>query len=393
MDVLLVNAGSSSLKLNVLSETGERRHGASADWSAQPARYRADEGHFEILSDRSPAGIIQRALDDWRGAGWNVENLGATAHRWVHGGPFRESVILTPEVRRRLEELRDLAPLHHPPSLEALDAVAAALPTIPHLVVFDTAFHATLSEEARTYAIPARWREEFGIRRYGFHGVSYAYAARRAHEVLGANDDRRLIVCHLGQGCSAAAIIGSKCVETTMGFTPMEGLVMATRSGSVDPGILLYLQRQHGLTAEEINVALNDQSGLLGLSGISGDMRQVRAAAEAGNPAAQLALRVYGRRIRLAIGALAAAMNGLDALVFTGGVGQNDVQTRADVCDGLQFLGIELDVARNAVCRPDADVARDSSSARVLVIAAREDVTMLAEVRRLLGRSSQATTR
>ncbi|MCX7700280.1 MAG: acetate/propionate family kinase, partial [Gemmataceae bacterium] len=283
-----------------------------------------------------------------------------------------------------------LAPLHHPPSLEALDASAAAWPDIPQVIVFDTAFHATLSEEARTYAIPARWREEFGVRRYGFHGLSYAYCARRAHQMLGATDARKLIVCHLGQGCSAAAIVGERCVETTMGFTPLEGLVMATRSGSLDPGVLLHLQRQHGLQPAEIEHALNFQSGLLGLSGVSGDMRQVRAAADGGHEAARLALRVYTRRIRLTIGALAAAMGGCDALVFTGGVGENDPRTRAEVCEGLSFLGVDLDDVRNASCTPDTDVARSSSSARVLVIAAREDLTMLSEVRRLLGRSSDS---
>lgn len=390
MDVLLVNAGSSSLKLSVLSEGGELRHVALAEWSGGTTRFQAGHASFEKLPGRSLAEVVRRAVQRWREAGWSESDLIAVAHRWVHGGPFVESAMVTTEVRRRLESLVSLAPLHHPPSLEALDAAAAAWPGIPQVVVFDTAFHATLSEEARTYAIPARWRDEFGIRRYGFHGLSYAYCARRAHQMLGATDARKLIVCHLGQGCSAAAIVGERCVETTMGFTPLEGLVMATRSGSVDPGILLYLQRQHGLTPSEIEQALNHQSGLLGLSGVSGDMRQVRAAADGGNEAARLALRVYTRRVRLAIGALAAALGGCDALVFTGGVGQNDARIRAEVCEGLSFLGVDLDDARNTSCMPDGDVARPASSARVLVIVAREDLTMLAEVRRLLGRSSDS---
>jgi len=311
--------------------------------------------------------------------------LAAVGHRVVHGGQFTSSVRITPEIRSRISALADLAPLHNPPSLETLAAAEAELPGVPHVAVFDTAFHATLPPEARTYPVPEKWTRDWGIRRFGFHGLSHAYCARRAAELLGQPaDELRLVICHLGHGCSASAVRGGRCVDTTMGFTPLEGLMMATRSGSIDPGIVLHVQQHHGLTAEQLESALNRESGLLGVSGISADMRQVLAASKGGHTQAQLALGIFAHRVRQAIGALAVTMGGTDALVFTAGVGEHASEVRESICAGLDCLGLELDAQANTVCRPDTDVARPGSRGRILVIATREDITMLREVLQVL---------
>jgi acetate kinase len=293
------------------------------------------------------------------------------------------------EVRGRIAALSELAPLHNPPGLESLAAAEEELPDAPHVAVFDTAFHAGLPAAARTYALPADWTRDWGIRRYGFHGLSHAYCTGRAAAMLGRPVEAlRIVICHLGHGCSAAAVLHGRCVDTSMGFTPLDGLMMATRSGSVDPGILLHVQLRHGLSAKEIDEALNHRSGLLGVSGISGDMREVLARARAGDARARLAVDVYAHRVRQTIGAFAATLGGVDALVFTAGVGENAAEVRAESCRGLEFLGVELDTEANASCRADADVARPGSPARILVIETREDLAMLAEVIRVLESES-----
>jgi acetate kinase len=254
------------------------------------------------------------------------------------------------------------------------------------VAVFDTAFHATLPPEAYTYAVPESWTRELGIRRFGFHGLSHAYCSRRAAEMLERPlEELRLVVCHLGHGCSAAAVQGGCSVDTTMGYTPLEGLMMGTRSGSIDPGIILYLQQHCGYTVEQLEKALNRDSGLLGVSGISADMREVLEAAHTGHVNARLALAIYAHRVRQAVGALTVTMGGIDALVFTAGVGEHAGEVRDSICSGLECLGLEIDVKANASCRPDADIARRESRARILVIATREDVTMLQEVVKVLG--------
>jgi acetate kinase len=320
--------------------------------------------------------------------------LAAVGHRVVHGGQFTSSVQITPAIRARIAALADVAPLHNPPSLATLAAAEAEaeLPGVPHVAVFDTAFHATLPPDAYTYPVPQRWTRDWGIRRFGFHGLSHAYCSRRAAELLGRPPEKlRLVICHLGQGCSAAAVHGGRSVDTTMGFTPLEGLMMGTRSGSIDPSIGLHVQQHGGLTVVQVEAALNRESGLLGVSGISGDIRQVLDAAGAGHQQAQLALAVYTRRVRQAIGALTVTMGGVDALVFTAGVGEHAVQVREASCAGLECLGLELDAQANAACRPDADVASRGSRGRILVIATREDVTMLREVIGVLGGKSNPT--
>jgi acetate kinase len=395
MKMLLLNSGSSSLKATLMEASPGAGDSivsrAAADWAGATTRYErsgpADLRAAETVPWRGHEKAVQRVLDDLlpdrRGG---AVDLAAVGHRIVHGGEFASSVRITPEVRSRIASLAELAPLHNPPGLETLAAAEAALPGVPQVAVFDTAFHATLPPAARTYPLPDAWTRDFGIRRFGFHGLSHAWSARRAPEMLAAPAaGLRLVTCHLGHGCSAAAIRDGRSIDTTMGFTPLDGLMMATRSGAVDPGIVLHVQREHGLTATQVEHALHHDSGLLGISGVSGDMREVLAAARSGNERARLALDVYSHRIRQAIGALTVTLGGIDALVFTGGVGENAAEIRAASCRGLECLGLELDPTANAACRPDADVAQRGSRARILLIAAREDRTMAAEVLSVLG--------
>jgi acetate kinase len=395
MNILLLNAGSSSLKGTLMeSADGTVVARGLADWAGSATRYQyagADgKDRSEEVPWRGHAKAVQRFAFDLMHAEAVVlpdrSALAAVGHRVVHGGQFKSSVRITPEIRSRITALADLAPLHNPPSLETLAAAEAELPGVPQVAVFDTAFHATLPPEACTYPVPAKWTREWGIRRFGFHGLSHAYCARRAAEMLGRPaEELRLVICHLGHGCSASAVRGGRSVDTTMGFTPLDGLMMATRSGSVDPSIVLHVQQHHGLTPEQVETALNRESGLLGVSGTSGDMRQILAAVRAGDEQARLALAVYTHRVRQAVGAFAVTMGGIDALVFTAGVGEHAAEVRQAVCVGLECLGLELDAAVNTSCRPDADVARDSSRGRILVVATREDVTMLREVTQVLA--------
>lgn len=394
MKILLLNAGSSSLK-GVLRESsdGFQIASATADWagSATNYRYTGPDGveSSEKVTWTGHAAAVRRFVHDLTYrlpvAVHESSELAAVGHRVVHGGPFTGSVLITPDVRKQIVALSDLAPLHNPPSLEALAAAESELPHLPQIAVFDTAFHATLLPEAFVYPLPHAWTQDWQIRRYGFHGLSHAYCSRRAAEMLGKPlADLRLVNCHLGHGCSAAAVKGAVCVDTTMGFTPLEGLMMATRCGSIDPSIVLHVQQRHGLTADQVDTALNRQSGLLGVSNISADMRQVQAAAQGGNEQSKLALAIYTRRVRQTIGAMATTMGGLDAVIFTAGVGENSAPVRAEICRGLECLGVELDQRANETCRPDADIASATSSARLLVIATHEDVTMLREVNQVL---------
>jgi acetate kinase len=265
-----------------------------------------------------------------------------------------------------------------------MDAVRAALPDVPQFAAFDTGFHARLPPAARTYAVPHSWTADWGLRRYGFHGLSHAYCAARAAEMIG-RPNVRLVIAHLGHGASVSAVRGGVCIDTSMGFTPLDGLVMGTRSGAVDPGLLLYVLRRKGLDPDRLDHALNHESGLLGMSGVASDMRRVLAAAATGDPRAGLTIDVYVHRLRQTIGAMAASLGGIDALVFTAGVGEHSPEIRWCTCDGLGFFGLELDHAVNAACRPDADVASPESAARVLVIATREDLTIVREVTRLIA--------
>ena len=353
----MVNAGSSSLKLRLLGP-GDA---LLAEHDLEAPDGGLDRGRLAELVGGIAADVV--------------------GHRIVHGGTrFRDAVRIDPAVRAALGELVSLAPLHQPKSLAALDAVSGVLPGVPAVACFDTAFHATLPPAASTYALPAEWRERWGLRRYGFHGLSHSYAARRAAELLGA-ERLRLVTCHLGAGASLCAVQAGRSVDTTMGFTPLEGLVMATRSGSVDPGMLLWLLERERVSEPEMADALEHSSGLAALGGTA-DMRELL---RRDDDAAHLAVDVYLHRLRAGIGAMAAALGGVDALVFTGGVGENAAEVRARAVAGLGFLGAGLDPERNAAASGDGDVSADGAAARVLVVAAREDLEIARQVRALGG--------
>ena len=395
MKILVCNAGSSSLKFSLFEAEGELLLAEGGiDWTTKPTRlvFRRT-GHQEIREElklEKHADAVARILDDLQ-AGPSAPlrvfgELQAVGHRVVHGGKrYTAAVRITPEVKRTIGELAELAPLHNAASLDGITAVEQVLPKVPQVAAFDTAFHATLSEAARTYPVPQKWTREWGMRRYGFHGLSHSYCAGRAAEMIGWRD-LRLIIAHLGNGASVSAVCNGICVDTSMGFTPLEGLMMGTRSGTVDPGMIVHLLRHKGLDVNELDHALNYQSGLLGVSGISSDMRQVLSALQ-DNPDARLAIDVYVHRIKQTVGAMAATLGGVDALVFTAGVGEHAPEIRERVCENLNYLGLELDRTANQTCKPDADVAMPESAARILVIATREDLTIMRETRQLVGSS------
>jgi acetate kinase len=303
----------------------------------------------------------------------------------VHGGAtFHEAVVIDARVREAIAALAELAPLHNPAALAGIDAVAEAFPALPQIAAFDTAFHATIPDAAARYAVPWDWTQRFGLRRFGFHGLSVMYAVRRARELLGV-EPSRLVVCHLGAGCSVTAVASGRSVDTSMGFTPLEGVLMATRSGSVDPGLLLYLLTRRGVAPAELDKALNERAGLLGVSSVSADLRAVLTAAEAGAEQAGLAYAMFVHSLVRTIGAIVAVLGGLDALVFTGGIGEHSPRVRREVAAALAYTGLKLDETANEAPAGDVDVAQRDSSVRVLVMAAREDLAVLGEVRRLLN--------
>jgi acetate kinase len=361
--VLVLNAGSSSLKLSLVEADD---------------RVLADQ-EFAVAEGRLDPGQLGSAIRGMHG----VEAIG---HRVVHGGPrYRQSVRLDGEVVRYLASITDLAPLHLPAALAGIDAAQEILPLVPGVACLDTAFHAGMPAAASTYAIPASWREQHGIQRYGFHGFSHSYAARRAAEILHRGlPELRVVTCHLGAGASLAAVMGGRSVDTTMGFTPLEGLVMATRSGTVDPGMLLWLQRHAGMGEPELTEALDREGGLKALAG-TGDMREVLKRMAAGDEHGKLAFDVYVHRLRASIAAMAAAMQGLDVLVFTGGVGENAAPVRAEAAAGLGFLGVDISPERNSTTGADLDLSAPGAQVPTLVIKAREDVEVAREVRRVLA--------
>ena len=363
MRVLVLNAGSSSLKLSLVDEDD---------------RVLVDR-EFEVAEGRLDESLMANAV---RG----MEGIEAIGHRIVHGGPrYKSSVRIDGEVIRYLVTITDLAPLHLPAALAGIAAARELLPRLPAVACLDTAFHSRMPEAASTYAVPDEWRTRFGIKRYGFHGFSHAYASRRAAEMLGRSPhETRVVTCHLGAGASLAAVRGGRSVDTTMGFTPIEGLVMATRSGSVDPGILLYLQRHAGKSEPELNEALDRRGGLFALAG-TGDMRVILQRIADGDEGAELAFDVYIHRLRALIAAMAAAMNGLDALVFTGGVGENAAPVRGAAVAGLRFLGLEIGPTLNASLGPDNDISAPGARVPTLVVKAHEDIEVAREVRRVLA--------
>ena len=361
---------------------GDRQRGRAFDRSRRPGAGRAPNDYA------AAADAIRAALESDPSDPARASTITAVGHRVVHGGAeFRESVLIDRKVKAAIGRLSALAPLHNPAALEAIEAAEAALPGVPQVAVFDTAFYAQLPPRACIYPLPYKWYKDWGIRRFGFHGISHAYCAGRAAELLGRDVGQlRLVTCHLGSGCSATAVRNGMAVATTMGFTPLEGLMMGTRSGSVDPAILIHLQRQHGLTIAEIDHALHFSSGLLGVSGVSNDRAEIEAAAAQGNERARLACDMFADRVRCAIGSLATALGGLDALVFTAGIGEHASTWRAAACEGLEFMGLRLDRQRNATVSPDADIAAADSPARILVIHTREELMVAREAQRVATR-------
>jgi acetate kinase len=363
--VIIVNAGSSSLKASLLGP------GGTADCALELDEWDGSADHPELTRFLTAA----------------VPGACAVAHRVVHGGTvFRHAVLIDDSVVSAISRLTDLAPLHQPRALAGIEATRQLLPGLPAVACFDTAFHAAMPAAASRYALPGAWVQRFGLRRFGFHGLSHSYAAGRAAQMLCRDLTRlRIVSCHLGAGASLAAIERGLSVDTTMGFTPLAGLVMATRSGTVDPGLIIWLLQHGRIGLDEVAAGLEQSSGLAGLSGVpGGDVRAVQRAAAHGDPAAQLALDVYLHRLRREIAAMTAAMNGLDVLVFTGGIGEHNPAIRAAATAGLEFLGIRIDPERNTATG-DADISHPAATVPVLVITAREDVEMARQARQVLA--------
>jgi acetate kinase len=359
--VLVVNAGSSSLKLSVL---------ADGDPATSTTIERWDGGQLDPLRD-----FLSRAGD-----------VDAVGHRVVHGGPrHRTSVRVDDELLAYLDSIADLAPLHNPRAVAAIRAVGELVPETPAVAAFDTSFHATIPDDAATYALPREWNHRYQLRRYGFHGLSHAYAVRRAAQIVGRpRESLRLVSCHLGAGASLCAVRGGRSVDTTMGFTPLAGLVMQTRVGSVDPGLLLWLLENAGADPATVGQILEHQSGLKGLSGTSGDLRDVMAARAEGDADARLALDVFVHRLVREVGAMVASAGGLDVLVFTGGMGENSPELRSAAAERLRFLGVEVDPEANTATA-DADVSSAGAAVRCVVVTAQEDAEVAREVSRVLA--------
>jgi len=402
MKILVLNAGSSSQKSclyeivgdGILEQPVEPLWEATIDWTGKSAvgLLKVKTSHGASIKVEIPAQERQQAiaqmLDTLKQGETQVisdlKEIQLVGHRVVHGGQhYSQPTRVTPEVKAAIKQLANLAPAHNPVNLAGIEAIEQILGQVPQVAVFDTAFHSSIPPAAAVYPIPYELSER-GIRRYGFHGISHEYVSRRAAYLLGKDlNTLRLITCHLGNGCSLAAIRDGICVNTTMGFTPLEGLMMGTRSGSIDPSILIYLLRQ-GYNAEQLDEMLNKQSGLKGVSGISGDMRQISQAIAEENDRAKLAFEIYIHRLRSYIGSMLASLSGLDALVFTAGVGENHPLTRTAACEAFEFLGLKLDPTKNQASPKDADIANSDSKIRVLVVQTQEDWTIAQSCWRLL---------
>lgn len=388
MKVLVVNAGSSSIKYQVFDMTDE----------SVLAKGLVDRvGIPGTTLEHKPAGkdevVIKRDLPDHTegmklvldvlvnpeyGCIKSMDEIGAVGHRVVHGGEdFSASVVIDDNVKKVIKDCFDIAPLHNPPNLMGIEACQALMPNVPHVAVFDTAFHQTMEPANFLYALPYEVYEKHKVRRYGFHGTSHFYVSQRAAEMLGKPyEECKIITLHMGNGASIAAIKNGKVVDTSMGFTPLEGLVMGTRSGDIDPAIVFFLMEKLGLSAQEANNYFNKKSGMLGLSGVSNDLRDILEAASSGNERAQIALEVYYNRVKGYIGKYVAKLNGCDCLVFTAGVGENGYDVREKVCEDLDYLGIKMDVEKNKVRGKEVDVAAEDSKVRIFVIPTNEELVI-----------------
>jgi len=390
MKILVLNSGSSTQKTAIFDLEQNPSPDPVAplwegkiEWDGDKEALHVRNNAGKELRRDGKAGVLRASVaamleNIWNGPTAFLKSRGeieVAGHRIVHGGAkLTQPIRITPEVKREIENVASIAPLHNQAGLEGIELIERLLPNIPQVAVFDTGFHRTLPPEAFIYPVPYSWYERDGIRRFGFHGINHEYCAQRTANLLGRDvSTLKMVTCHLGNGCSLAAIDGGKSSDTTMGFTPLEGLMMGTRSGSIDPGILTHLLRTGAYTAADLDKVLNHDSGLLGVSGVSGDMREVVAAAGNGNERVKLAFDIFIHRLQSEIGAMASSLDGIDVLVFTAGIGENSADVRHATCARLKFLGIEVDEAANSNVKPDADVSQRGSRVRVLVIRAQED--------------------
>ena len=398
MKILVLNCGSSSIKYKlfdmttkeVLAQGGIEKIGLVGSF----LKLTLPNGEKKILEKDIPehtAGIefiLNTLVSPEYGAIKSLDKINAVGHRMVHGGErFSESVLLNKEVLDAFIACNDLAPLHNPANLKGVNAVSAILPNVPQVGVFDTAFHQTMPDYAYMYAIPYELYEKYGVRRYGFHGTSHRYVSQRVCEFLGVDPKgKKIITCHIGNGGSISAIKDGKCIDTSMGLTPLEGLVMGTRSGDIDAGAVTFIMEKEGLNATGVSNLLNKKSGVLGVSGVSSDMRELEAAVAAGNPKAILAEKMYFYRIKKYIGAYAAALGGVDIILFTGGVGENQANCRSEVCEGLEFMGVKIDLEKNKVRGEEAIISADDSKVTVAVIPTDEELMIASDTLAILNK-------
>lgn len=396
MKVLVLNCGSSSIKYKlfdmdhkeVIAQGGIEKIGLKGSF----LKLTLPSGDKKVLEKDIPehtAGvefILHTLIDAEYGAIKSLDEINAVGHRMVHGGEkFSESVLLTQEVLDAFTACNDLAPLHNPANLKGVNAISEILPNVPQVGVFDTAFHQTMPEHAYLYAVPYELYQKYGIRRYGFHGTSHRYVSQRVCEFLGVDPQgKRIITCHIGNGASITAVKDGKCIDTSMGLTPLEGLVMGTRSGDIDAGAITFLMEKENLDAAGISDLLNKKSGVLGISGVSSDMRELEAAVAEGNKMAILAEEIYFYRIKKYIGAYAAALGGVDIIVFTGGVGENQESCRNGACKGLEYMGIRLDAEKNKVRGKELVISTDDSQVKVVVIPTDEELMIASDTMNIL---------
>ncbi len=401
MKILVLNSGSSSLKYQLIESDSEEvlskglaeRIGVVGGGGKITHESFCGEREVDIeMADHAEAmeHVFELLTDKTCGAVGSISEISAVGHRVVHGGEkFVQPTLVDEAVAAEIEKLTQLAPLHNPANLKGIRACMTMMPGVPQVAVFDTAFHATIPDYAYMYALPYKYYTEYGVRRYGFHGTSHKYVSGQAQKILkkaGLEPDKtRIISCHLGNGSSLTAVVGGKSVDTSMGMTPAEGLVMGTRAGDLDPAILVFLAKELHAIPNEIDDIINKKSGLLGVSGVSSDMRDVEKAASEGNYRANLALELFCYRIKKYIGAYTTAMGGLDAVVFTGGIGENSADVRKRVCEGLGFIGLSLDEEKNNTLRGPADLSADSSAVKVLVIPTNEERMIARETAEVLA--------
>ena len=395
MKILVINAGSSSLKYQLIDmDTKEVMAKGLCEritLEGSKLNHTPKGGEKVVIESPMPTHaeaiklVIDALVDKNHGVIADMSEIGAVGHRVVHGGEsFSGSVVIDDAVKGALNDCIELAPLHNPANIIGIEACEKVMPGVVQVGVFDTAFHQTMPEEAYLYGIPYEYYEKYKIRRYGFHGTSHKYVSQKAAALLGKNpEDVKIITCHLGNGSSVAAVKNGKVIDTTMGLTPLAGILMGTRSGDIDPAIVTFLMEKENLSIDEINAVLNKKSGVFGVSGVSSDFRDLSAAAEEGNKKAEAALKMFSYGIKKYIGSYAAAMGGVDAIVFTAGVGENDAQTRWDITQGLEFLGIKVDAEKNKIRGKEADVSAEGATVRTLVIPTDEEMMIAIETERL----------